>query len=192
MIAHEFGHILNGDTRLNMRLMTLAHGLFWPTMLGRTLLRETAESIDPDDSIADEARTAVRLPFIPVALFFLLLGLPGLPLVRWLKSAICREREWLADAAAVQFTRNPTGIEGALKKIGGSLKQGRLDTPYAETASHLYFVNSDFEAWFGFMSIHPPLTKRILAIDPLFDGQFQHIKSLPRPEIEQAAAYDLR
>ena len=190
VIAHEFSHILNGDTRFNMRLMALAHGLFWPTMLGRTLLREAAESIEPDDSIADEARTAVRLPFIPVALFFLLLGLPGLPLVRWIKSAICREREWLADAAAVQFTRNPAGIEGALKKIGGLLKQGRLDTPQAETASHLYFANSAFDAWFEFMSTHPPLTKRILAIDPLFDGQFQHIKSPPRPEIEQAAEFD--
>jgi len=190
VIAHEFSHILNGDTRLNMRLMALAHGLFWPTIFGRALLQGAAQSIESDDSILDEAESAIRLPFIPIAFFFLLLGLPGLPLVRLIKSAICREREWLADAAAVQFTRNPTGIEGALKKIGGLLKQGRLDTPHAETASHLYFANSAFDAWFGFMSTHPPLTKRILAIDPLFDGQFQHIKSLPRPEIEQAAEYD--
>lgn len=192
VIAHEFSHILNGDTRLNMQLMALAHGLFWPTIFGRTLLQGTAQSIESDVSILDEAETAIRLPFIPMACFFLLLGLPGLPLVRWIKSAICRERERLADAAAVQFTRNPAGIEGALKKIGGLLKQGRLDTPHAETASHLYFANSAFDAWFDFMSTHPPLTKRILAIDPLFDGQFQHIKSLPRPEIEQAAAYDRR
>jgi hypothetical protein len=109
-----------------------------------------------------------------------------------IKSLICREREWLADAAAVQFTRNSAGIEGAFKKIGGLLKQGRLDTPHAETASHLYFANSAFDALFEFMSTHPPLTKRILAIDPLFDGQFQHIKSLPRPEVAQAAAYDRR
>jgi hypothetical protein len=100
--------------------------------------------------------------------------------VRLLKSLICREREWLADAAAVQFTRNPAGIAGALKKIGGLYKQGRLDTPNAETASHLYFVNSSHDSWFSFQSAHPPLAKRILAIDPAFDGQFPHINSLPR------------
>ncbi len=97
-----------------------------------------------------------------------------------IKSLICREREWLADAAAVQFTRNPAGIAGALKKIGGLYKAGRLDTPFAETASHLYFANSDYDPWFDFLATHPPLAKRILAIDPAFDGQFPHINSLPR------------
>ena len=97
-----------------------------------------------------------------------------------IKSLICREREWLADAAAVQFTRNPAGIAGAFKKIGGLYKAGRLDTPYAETASHLYFANSAYDPWFNFLSTHPPLAKRILAIDPAFDGQFPHINSLPR------------
>ena len=101
---------------------------------------------------------------------------------------ICREREWLADAAAVQFTRNPPGIEGALKKIGGLLKQGRLDTAHAESASHFYFVNCVHESWFGFQSTHPPLVERILKIDPQFDGKFQRIHSLPSHE----AAYDLR
>jgi hypothetical protein len=105
---------------------------------------------------------------------------------------ICREREWLADAAAVQFTRNPAGIEGALKKIGGLYKAGRLDTPHAESASHLYFANSSYDPWFGFQSTHPPLEKRILAIDPAFDGQFQHLKSLPIHDAETSreAGYD--
>jgi hypothetical protein len=80
----------------------------------------------------------------------------------------------------VQFTRNPAGISGALKKIGGLYKAGRLDSPFAETASHLYFANSDFEPWLNFMATHPPLEKRISAIDPYFDGQFQHINALPR------------
>ncbi|MGB7747574.1 MAG: M48 family metalloprotease [Verrucomicrobiia bacterium] len=192
VIAHEFSHILNGDTRLNMRLMALAHGLFWPTIFGRTLLREAAQSIESDDSILEEAGAAIRLPFIPMACLFLLMGLPALPLVRLIKSAICREREWLADAAAVQFTRNPAGIAGALKKIGGLYKSGRLDSPYAETASHLYFANSAFDSLFNFQSTHPPLAKRVLAIDPAFDGQFQHINALPRPtdEIPQDVKYD--
>jgi Zn-dependent protease with chaperone function len=192
VIAHEFSHILNGDTRLNLRLMGLAHGLFWPTIVGRVLLRGSPQPLEADASIFDEDTKPTFLPTAPIGVLFLFVGGISSPCVRLIKSLICREREWLADAAAVQFTRNPAGIEGALKKIGGLLKQGRLDTPQAETASHLYFANSAFDALFEFMSTHPPLTKRILAIDPLFDGQFQYIKSLPRPEVAQAAAYDRR
>jgi len=124
------------------------------------------------------------------------MGAVSLPSVRALKSAICREREWLADSSAVQFTRNPAGISGALKKIGGLYKAARLDSPFAETASHLYFANSDFEPWLDFMATHPPLEKRISAIDPYFDGQFQHINSLPRekkddsPEVKLDNLYE--
>ncbi|HUL92119.1 MAG TPA: M48 family metalloprotease, partial [Burkholderiales bacterium] len=186
VVAHEFSHILNGDTRLNMRLMGLAHGLFWPTIVGRILLRGSAEAPAMGESILDENVPDLNRPLLPLALFFLLLGSIGSPLVRLMKSLICREREWLADAEAVQFTRNPAGIEGALKKIGGLLKQGRLDTPRAEIASHLYFANSAHEPWFRFQSMHPPLAKRILAIDPAFDGAFPRIHSLPSKD----AAFD--
>jgi hypothetical protein len=132
-----------------------------------------------DESIFDEEVSEINKPLVPLACVFMVYGWLGSLLVRWIKSLICRAREWLADAAAVQFTRNPAGIEGALKKVGGLLKQGRLDTPYAETASHLYFANSTFDPWFGFQSTHPPLVKRILAIDPAFDGRLQRIHSLP-------------
>jgi len=178
-IAHEFSHVLNGDTRLNMKLMALMHGLFWPTIVGRMLLRGTAEPPPDDASILDEDVSELRKPLVPLACFFLLIGGIGSPLVRWIKSRICREREWLADAAAVQFTRNPIGIEGALKKVGGLLKQGRLDTALAETASHFYLVNCKHDPWFGFQATHPPLAKRIVALDPQFDGTFQRIHSLP-------------
>jgi len=188
VIAHEFSHILNGDTRLNMRLMALCHGLFWPTIVGRILLRGNSEAPEMSDSIFDDKVPEISTPLVPVAFFFLVLGSVSSPLVRWIKSLICREREWLADAAAVQFTRNPPGIEGALKKIGGLLKQGRLDSPHAESASHFYFVNCVHDPWFGFQSTHPPLMRRILRIDPQFEGKFQHIQSLPSHE----AAYDLR
>jgi len=188
VIAHEFSHILNGDTRLNMRLMALCHGLFWPTIVGRILLRGTSEAPEIGDSIFDDAVPQLSQPLVPLACFFLVLGSVSSPLVRWIKSMICREREWLADAAAVQFTRNPPGIEGALKKIGGLLKEGRLDTAHAETASHFYFVNCRHESWFGFLSTHPPVPKRILKIDPLFDGKFPRIHSLPSHD----AIYDLR
>ena len=190
IVAHEFSHVLNGDTRLNMRLMGLAHGLFWPTIAGRILLRGTAQAPEIGESIFLEEVPAIKRPLVPVACVFLLLGSIGSPLVRLIKSLICREREWLADAEAVQFTRNPAGIEGALKKIGGLLKQGRLDSPHAETASHLYFANSRHEPWFSFQSTHPPLNKRILAIDPAFDGQFAHIRSLPSRDAELDRRYE--
>jgi len=180
VIAHEFSHVLNGDTRLNLRLMGPMHGLFWPTPVGRILVRGSTQAREIGESIFDENTTPFFLPTAPIGILFLIVGGISSPFVRLIKSLICREREWFADAAAVQFTRNPAGIGGALKKIGGLLKQGRLDTPHAETASHLYFTNSAYDPLFNFQSTHPPLAKRILAIDPAFDGQFQHINSLPR------------
>jgi Zn-dependent protease with chaperone function len=190
VIAHEFSHVLNGDTKLNMTLMVLAHGLSWPLIVGRVLVRGRVRPPGPDDSIFDPDSSPPLLPTAPIGFLFLIMGSVSSPFVRLIKSLICREREWLADAAAVQFTRNPAGIEGAFKKIGGLLKQGRLDSPYAEAASHLYFANSTFDPWFECMSTHPPLTRRILAIDPAFDGVFHHLMSLPRPEVAEAAAYD--
>jgi Zn-dependent protease with chaperone function len=192
IIAHEFSHVLNGDTRLNLRLMALAHGLFWPTIVGRILVRGTTRAPEIGESIFDEGTHPVFLPTAPIGFLFLVVGAISAPLVRLLKSLICREREWLADAAAVQFTRNPAGITGAFKKIGGLFKQGRLDTPHAETASHLYFVNSVYDPWFSVFSTHPLLVKRMVAIDPAFDGQFPQIKSLPRPveDTSQEVKYD--
>jgi Zn-dependent protease with chaperone function len=180
VIAHEFSHVLKGDTRLNLKLMTLVHGLFWPTIVGRVLVHGSTRAPEIGTSIFDEGEGNYYLPTAPIGFLFLVIGVVSSPFVHLLKSLICREREWLADAAAVQFTRNPTGIAGALKKLGGLYKAGRLDSPFAETASHLYFANSDFEPWLDFMATHPPLGKRISAIDPYFDGQFQHINALPR------------
>ena len=190
VIAHEFSHILNGDTRLNMKLIGLAHGLFWPTLLGRLLTRGSTEEPEPGETILYRDSENVFLPTAPLGFLFLFLGSFHLPFVRLIKSAICRQREWLADAEAVQFTRYPAGIAGALKKTGGLFKQGRLDTPHAEVASHLYFTNSDYEPWLDVLSTHPPLAKRISAIDPMFDGNFPHVTMLKPNQTEREAAFD--
>jgi len=190
IVAHEFSHILNGDTRLNLKLMGLAHGLFWPTLLGRVLIRGTTAPADPGDSLWADEDSVTILPTAPLGFLFAVLGSLNLPFVRLLKSAICRQREWLADAAAVQFTRNPAGIAGALKKIGGLFKQGRLDTPYAETASHLYFANSSYAPFIGWLATHPPLARRVQAIDPTFDGHFAKVKALPPNQYERDMAYE--
>ncbi len=190
LVAHEFSHILNGDTRLNMKLIGLAHGLFWPTILGRVLIYGDSEPLDDDEFIVVQSKRRKMLPTALPGFFLVVIGSLGLPFVRLLKSAICRQREWLADAAAVQFTRNPTGIGGGLKKIGGLFKQGRLDTPHAEVASHLYFANSNYEPWFPWLATHPPLDRRVLAIDPTFDGQFPKVKMLAPSQGERERDYD--
>jgi len=185
IVAHEFSHILNGDTRLNMKLIGLAHGLFWPTLLGRMLIYGSADAPTIDDALLVQDEQTKVLPTAPVGFLFVVLGSISLPFVRLIKSAICRQRESLADAAAVQFTRNPAGISGALKKIGGLFKQGRLDTPHAEFASHLYFADDNYGPWFRFLATHPPLAKRISAIDPLFDGNFPKVKMLAPNQAER-------
>lgn len=188
VVAHEFSHILNGDTRLNMRLIGLAHGLFWPTLLGRRLLYCTHDEAPGLWKPGEQIQTKL-LPTAPLGVLLIVLGSVSLPLVRFIKSAICRQREWLADAAAVQFTRNPQGIAGALMKIGGLSKHGRLDHPHAEVASHLYFANCNYEAWVGFLSTHPPLAQRISAIYPYFDGKFPEVKMLAPSQAERDEAY---
>jgi Zn-dependent protease with chaperone function len=190
VIAHEFSHILNGDTRLNMQLIGLAHGLFWPTLLGRLLIYGDTEAPALDNAFLVEVDQIRLLPTAPLGFLFILLGFVSLPFVRLIKSAICRQREWLADSAAVQFTRNPAGIEGALKKIGGLFKHGRLDSPHAEVASHLYFSNSNYDPWFGFLATHPPLPRRISAIDPAFDGSFPKVKMLAPNQFERDQAFE--
>jgi Zn-dependent protease with chaperone function len=190
VVAHEFSHILNGDTRLNMKMIGLAHGLFWPTILGRVLIYGGTEAPAVDNSLLLADDQAKFLPTAPLGFFFLVLGSISLPFVRLIKSAICRQREWLADAAAVQFTRNPAGIAGALKKIGGLFKQGRLDSPHAEVASHLYFASSGYESWLAFLATHPPLPKRIFAVDPAFDGSFPKVQMLAPNQFERDQAFE--
>lgn len=184
VIGHEFSHILNGDMRLNLRLIGITHGILCLAILGRILLRSGYRS-----SSRYGARSSGRgnnpLPVIGLAL--LAIGWIGVFFGRLIKSAVSRQREFLADAAAVQFTRNPAGLSNALQKIGGYVYGSRLMTPHAEEASHLYFGNGLGEAWFDLMSTHPPLRDRIRAIDPSFDGKFPVVLSTAAQVRKQAA-----
>jgi Zn-dependent protease with chaperone function/uncharacterized tellurite resistance protein B-like protein len=170
VIGHEFSHILNGDMRLNVRLIGIVHGILCIAILGRILLRTGSSS-----SGSGNRKGSNPLPIIGVAL--LVIGGIGVLFGRLIKSAVSRQREFLADAAAVQFTRNPAGLSGALKKIGGYVFGSRLLTPHAEEASHLYFGNGLGETWFALMATHPPLDERIRAIDPTFDGKYPDVPS---------------
>ena len=100
----------------------------------------------------------------------------GILMGNLIKSAVSRQREYLADSSAVQYTRNPGGLAGALKKIGALATGSRLLTPHAEEASHMLFGNGMRESWFSFAATHPPLLNRILLLEPSFDGDFSGVK----------------
>ncbi len=156
VIGHEFSHILNGDMRLNLRLMGLIFGILCLTVVGRVLLRTRG--------------TKNPLPLLGLAL--IVIGGIGVLFGRLIQAAVSRQREFLADAASVQFTRNPDGLAGALKKIGGLSSGSKLESPHAQEASHLFFANGLRSSVSGLMATHPPLEERIRALDPAFDGEF--------------------
>jgi Zn-dependent protease with chaperone function len=177
VIAHEFSHILNGDMRLNLRLVAWLHGILWIAIVGRGLL-EGARRCIPWNSEADDLKKAgLGLFFIGTGVGVIIYGLGsgGVFFGHLIKSAVARQREFLADAAAVQFTRNPMGLANALKKIGGLAHGSRIRSPLAEEASHMFFGNSLRASWFGFFATHPSLKKRIKLLDPNFDGRFPHV-----------------
>lgn len=173
VIAHEFSHVFHGDMRLNLRLIGVIHGLFVLTILGRILLEASLRG--RRNFGARGGKEGVNpLPILGVAL--MVVGAIGVFFGRIIKSGVSRQREFLADASAVQFTRNPDGIAGALKKIGALSQGSRLTNPHAEEASHLLFGNGLSSPWFGWLATHPPLADRIRAIDPTFDGRFPALR----------------
>jgi len=177
VIGHEFSHILNGDMRLNVRLIGLIFGIMGLAIVGRILLHTRSRS---------DSRERNALPLLGLAL--LLIGWIGVFFGRLIQSAVSRQREFLADASAVQFTRNPAGLSGALQKIGGFDYGSRMASAQAGLASHLFFANGMGEAFFGLMATHPPLEERIRAIDPTWDGNFRPL-SIDGVGAEEAEAY---
>ena len=166
VIAHEFSHILNGDMRLNIRLMGLLHGIFLIGMIGYFILRMSFYS---GGGRSRDSKGA--LPIMALGAGLAVVGFAGTFFGNLIKAAVSRQREFLADSSAVQFTRHPAGIAGALKKIGGFVTGSKVENPNAPQASHMFFgrATSGFSAMF---STHPPLGERIRRIDPSWDGEF--------------------
>ena len=165
VIGHEFSHILNGDMRLNLRLMGIIFGILCLTVIGRVLLYTRSRN----------SKDKNPLPLLGLAL--IAIGWIGVLFGRLIQAAVSRQREFLADASSVQFTRNPAGLAGALKKIGGSGLGSKLATAHAEEASHMFFGNGMGESFFHLMDTHPSLAERIRAIDPNFDGVFPSVSA---------------
>jgi Zn-dependent protease with chaperone function len=159
VIAHEFSHILNGDMRLNVRLMGLLFGLLVIALIGRTVLRGATR-------VRGDRKGSVMIVVL-IALAVLIIGYIGLFFGRLIQAAVSRRREALADASAVQFTRDPLGLRGALVKIGASTAGSRVGNPEVEEVAHMLFA----PGMRRFFATHPPLLERLKAIDPRFDPQ---------------------
>jgi hypothetical protein len=174
IVSHEFSHILNGDMRLNIRLIGLIFGIMALSIIGRILM------------LTSGGRSSGKgLMLLGLGVF--VLGLVGAFFGRLIMAAVSRQREYLADASAIQFTRNPNGIGGALKKIGGLADGSRIGNPQAAEAGHMFFANAFAGAGLaGLLATHPPLIKRIRRLDPQFDGQFPEVRpvGVDREELE--------
>nr|WP_203594634.1 M48 family metallopeptidase [Wenzhouxiangella limi] len=181
VVAHEFSHIFNGDMRLNIRLIGFLFGILILAIIGRRLLFSAR--------FARDSRNAA--PAVMMGLVVVLIGYVGLFFGRWIKAAVSRRREFLADASAVQFTRHPEGMAGALKKIG-ALYASSFMTTDAEEIGHMLFARGMGRQMFA---THPPLEERIRAIDPDFHpSEFKALAAsldrhaqARRAEAEQAA-----
>ena len=154
VIGHEFSHILNGDMRLNVQLMGWVFGLLVVGLIGRLIL-----------NFAPRNRRDSNNAILGLGLAVMVLGYVGMFFGRLLQAAVSRERERLADASGVQFTRNPQGLKEALIKIAATPEGSALATPHAEQAAHMFFA----EGLHRVFATHPPLLERIRELDPQFD-----------------------
>src|SRR5690606_15342197 len=158
VIGHEISHIANGDIRLNQRLIGFSYGILALSQIGRLLMR-TART--------GRGRRSDGVPaVIALGAAIFVIGSIGLVLSRLIKAAVSRERERLADASAVQFTRDPSGLASALKKIAGF--GARLTAAGSEEVAHMLFEHRT-RGLGGWFATHPPLVERIRALEPGFD-----------------------
>tara|TARA_B100001063_G_scaffold150815_3_gene140747 strand:+ start:4802 stop:6691 length:1890 start_codon:yes stop_codon:yes gene_type:complete len=176
VIAHEFSHIINGDMRLNMRLMGLVFGLVVISIIGRGMVQLLRFQGGSSRRNNKEGGNVMLVLFL-LGLGLLVIGGLGSLFGRLIQAAVSRQREFLADASSVQFTRNPDGIVGALKKIGGSEIGSKIKTPKAVEASHMFFSNGGMFNFF--LMTHPPLDVRIRAVQKNWDGKFESSEIKP-------------
>ncbi len=165
VVAHEFSHILNGDMRLNIRLMGILYGILVIGFLGYMLLRSSFWS---GAMRRRNSKDNSAMAMLAIGIALMAIGFVGTFFGNLIKASVSRQREYLADASAVQFTRNPAGIAGALKKIGGLDVGATINNPNAAEASHLFFGRAIQSGFSSLFSTHPPLEERIARLDPSF------------------------
>ncbi|MCH7602588.1 MAG: M48 family metallopeptidase [Planctomycetes bacterium] len=188
VIAHEFSHILNGDMKLSIRLIGILSGILVIGMIGYFILRSAFYSgMYGRRSSRDRGNP---IPFLLIGVGLIVVGYIGTFFGNWIKAAVSRQREYLADASAVQFTRNPDGIGGALQKIGGFATGSKIQSPNAPQASHMFFGQA-LSGGLNFMfATHPPLSDRISRIDPGWDGKFVKTEAKRSTPLESSSSTD--
>jgi len=167
VIGHEFSHILNGDMRLNLRITAIIFGILVLGLAGRGILWTLGRGRIRGGKNSGGAVVVI----LAAGVALLIIGYVGYFFGRLIQAAVSRQREFLADASSVQFTRNPAGLTGALKKIGGYALGSTLETHKAAGIGHFFFAQSFRSGITGLWATHPPLAERIRAIDPQFDGK---------------------
>jgi Zn-dependent protease with chaperone function len=182
VIAHEFSHILNGDMRLNIRLIGIVHGILIIGIIGYALLR--GAGLARHRGSRDNSGAAL----LAAGFGLMIIGFLGTFFGNLIKASVSRQREFLADASSVQFTRNPDGIAGALKKIGGFETGSQIEHPNAPEASHMFFGRGIASGINALFSTHPPLAERIRRLDPSFDGDFAGAPAAGPPSAEAAVS----
>ncbi len=168
VVAHEFSHILNGDMRFNLRMTTVIFGILVIGLIGRTVLLSLRHVRVRSSGNSKGGGGGVVLALVVIGLLLLVLGYVGYFFGRLIQAAISRQREFLADASAVQFTRNPGGIVSALRRIGGYAAGSRLESARSAQIEHFFFAQGFRSSLAGLWNTHPPLRERIQAIDPTF------------------------
>lgn len=159
VVGHEFSHILNGDMRLNIRMIGVLAGIVFVGSVGDFLMRSQREVRDSRASV----------PIFAAGAALLVIGYVGLFFARLIKAAVSRQREFLADSSSVQFTRNPDGIAGALDQIGIAAQGALIANRHAENLSHMFFGQGITVRLSGLFDTHPPLEERIRQAHPRFD-----------------------
>ncbi len=165
VIAHELSHIFNGDMRLNIRLIGILYGIMVIGLIGYHIVRGSFYRGHSSRSNKKGGGIVV------LGIALLIIGYGGTFFSNLIKAAVSRQREFLADASAVQFTRNPYGIAGALNKIGGYKEGSNLKSTDASEISHMLFSQGLKTSFTGLFSTHPPLAERISRIDPYWRGE---------------------
>jgi Zn-dependent protease with chaperone function len=177
VIGHEYSHIFNGDMRLNVRLMGILAGILLIGQIGRALMRSSGRS---------RGKGSGQVVMVGLALF--IIGSIGILFGSLIKAAISRQREFLADASAVQFTRNPDGIAGALWKIYQHAAGSRLSNAHSDDLSHFCIGDPIRTGFNSLLATHPPLDERIRKIDPGFIARARAGQVRKRPDAPAASA----
>lgn len=181
VLGHEFSHILNGDMRINVRLAGLLHGILVIALIGYWILRGTGGR-----SSGSSKKGGGGIALFGLAL--LVVGWVGVFFGRLIQAAVSRQREFLADSSAVQFTRNPAGLAGALARIASFGSGSAIASHQSEEVGHFFFADGVAKRFFGFLATHPPIAERIRRLDPSLAPPVEASEATPLGDLAAALA----